>query len=309
MGDSCLGYAEVTEYIRGLRGGSQAALVRASDGLLYVLKSSTSGQGPNLPFNECVGTEIYWACGLFVPPWRKLFVAKAFSGPTQGTWSMTAAGPSCLSPGLYFGSLVVGQGRKEPLEILGGNGHERVWNRRGFWLAWLIDICAEHCDNRQCVFVEISRNEFAAIFVDHGSLLGGGHGNCKPEILWSRHLDKRIYQVLRPKEFAVQLKLLRELDLGKIWEFAQALPEEWKTESASRGLSRCLDRLGSPALLAEIQESMFKLIMAVDASVLLPDSPPLVVPYPSHSCEGGPLPQPGCLFHKGWVAGNYGRAG
>jgi len=51
--------AVVTQFIRKVRGGSQAILAKASDGRMYVVKFRNNHQGPNQLFNECMGTELY----------------------------------------------------------------------------------------------------------------------------------------------------------------------------------------------------------------------------------------------------------
>jgi hypothetical protein len=255
------GDAEVTQYIRRLRGGSRAALVRASDGLLYILKSSISAQGPNLPFNECVGTEIYRACGLLAPPWRKLLVTDSFIEHNRGFWADGGDGANRPIPGLWFGSFVVGQGLTKFQEILDGRSYKRIRDRNSFWLAWLIDICAEHDDHRQCVFKQTAAGEFDAFFIDHGSLFGGGFGDQEPKPVKSRYLDARIYPEVRGGDCPFDLKTLRDFNVDKLWAYVQVLPEEWRTESGSRSLARCLNRFADPALLNELFTSILDMIM------------------------------------------------
>jgi hypothetical protein len=143
----------VSEFLRKLRGGSQPILVRANDGLLYVLKFAHNLQGPNLLFNEVMGTELYRACGLPVPEWRPLLLTDSFLDRNPSCW-FEADGES-IRPlaGLCFGSRFLATGEDSPLEILPGSHFARVANRHAFGLAWLIDICAQHSDNRQALFL------------------------------------------------------------------------------------------------------------------------------------------------------------
>jgi len=69
---------EAVEYIRKLRGGSQPALIKCSDGNFYVVKFLNNPQGPNVLFNEVLGTEIFRLAGLPVPMWRVIHVSRRF---------------------------------------------------------------------------------------------------------------------------------------------------------------------------------------------------------------------------------------
>jgi hypothetical protein len=84
--------ALAAKFVCNLRGGSQPILVEASDGLLYVAKFTDNLQGPNLPFNESIGSELYRACGLAVPLWKPLLVTDDFLDQNPGCWLQTAAG-------------------------------------------------------------------------------------------------------------------------------------------------------------------------------------------------------------------------
>ena len=80
------------QYIRKLRGGSQPILVRADDGLVYVVKFSNNLQGPNLPFNEALGTELFRVAGFNVPKWRLVEVSDDFIDRNPSCWMETECG-------------------------------------------------------------------------------------------------------------------------------------------------------------------------------------------------------------------------
>jgi hypothetical protein len=186
-------FALATQYIRKLRGGSQPILVQASDGLLYVVKFTNNLQGPNVPFNESIGTELYRACGLAVPSWKPVLVTNSFLDKNPDCWMQTPAGRLRPDSGLCFGSRFLGGDGIRLLEILPGTSFERVRDRKNFWLAWLIDICAEHVDNRQAVFVEDSDGSLDPSFFDMGHLFGGPKADQAKHFRASRYLDPRIY--------------------------------------------------------------------------------------------------------------------
>jgi hypothetical protein len=92
------------QYIRKLRGGSQPILVRADDGLVYVVKFSNNLQGPNLPFNEALGTELFRVAGFNVPKWRLVEVSDDFIDRNPSCWMETECGKLKPDSGWCFGS-------------------------------------------------------------------------------------------------------------------------------------------------------------------------------------------------------------
>jgi hypothetical protein len=249
--------AHVINYLRKLRGGSQPILAQASDGLTYVVKFTNNLQGANLPFNESIGTELYKACGLSVPTWRPLLVTDTFLDRNPGCWMQTEDGRLRPDSGLCFGSRFLGGEDVTLFEFLASNSLARVHNRESFWLAWMIDICAQHTDNRQAVFLEDGKRRLDAFFVDQGSLFGGPTGEKQPGFVASRYLDQRIYQNLSLKYSQSMLRTALSLDTDQLWKQMQMLPDDWKTESAIEGFELCLDRLSKAIFLLNVIDTMF----------------------------------------------------
>jgi hypothetical protein len=129
MKDLCKDFARVTRYICNLHGGSQPILAQACDGLLYVVKFANNLQGFNLPFNECIGTELYHACGLAVPSWRPLLVTDSFLDQNPDCWMQAQHGRLRPNSGLCFGSRFLGGNGIRVLEILSETSFKRVRNR------------------------------------------------------------------------------------------------------------------------------------------------------------------------------------
>jgi hypothetical protein len=249
-------YAFITRYIRNLRGGSQPILAQASDGLFYVVKFTNNLQGANLPFNESMGSELYRACGLAVPSWKPLLVTDAFIDQNQDCWMQTPEGRLRPSSGLCFGSRFLGGDGIRLLEILPGTSFKRVRNHMDFWLAWLIDICAGHADNRQAIFLEAGAGWMDAFFVDYGHFFGGPKGELQPHFLTSRYLDPRIYLGVSSGQLLSFQKVVQCLDVEQLWRRVQTLPDDWKVESALNGFTQCLSRLSTSNLLQNILDTM-----------------------------------------------------
>jgi hypothetical protein len=246
----------VSRYIRNLRGGSQPILAQASDGLLYVVKFTNNLQGANLPFNESAGSELFRACGLAVPSWKPLFVGDSFLDQNPDCWMQTPEGRLRPDSGLCFGSRYLGEEGIRLLEILPGTSFNRVRNRENFWLAWMIDICANHADNRQAIFVEDAEGWLEAHFVDHGHLFGGPKGEQRLHFQASRYLDPRIYQCVSLQQRCYFQTIAGSIDVDQLWQRIQALPSDWKTAAALKSFADCLDRLSNAKLLQNIFDTM-----------------------------------------------------
>lgn len=250
------GLALVSQYLCTLRGGTQPILARASDGFLYVVKFANNLQGPNLLFNESAGNELYRACGLAVPQWKPLWVPESFLEQNRECWIQTPLGHIRPASGLCFGLRFLGGNSARLFEILPGFMVKRIRNRRDFWLAWLIDVCAEHADNRQAIFVEASDGRLDAHFIDHGHMFGGPNGESRRNFSASRYLDRRVYGNSPhepPDDFDIALDAL---DVDKLMQQIEAIPPEWSSVSAFERFNRCVRRLKSRSLVHHIIETM-----------------------------------------------------
>jgi hypothetical protein len=249
-------FALVTKHIRRMRGGSDPSLVQASDGYQYVLKFANNMQGPNVLFNERIGSDLYRACGLSTPPRKWLLVDDDFIDRNPGCWIQTPLGPLRPEAGFCFGSRFLGMDGKRLLEILPGNSHQRIRNRQSFWLAWLIDICADHADNRQAVFLEDQKGGLKAFFVDHGHLFGGPHGDDFRHYQVSRFADPRVYPELDSQQTQRIDVVLRNLNADKLWSSAQDVSVLLKSPLALNGLYKTLQRLGDRAVVQNVLEAI-----------------------------------------------------
>ena len=249
--------AVVTQFIRKVRGGSQAFLAMASDGEIYVVKNRNNAQGPNLLFNECMGSELYRIAGLAVPRWRLLRLTAQFIENNPRCWIETPAG--CVRPraGLCFGSRFAG-GHSAPLfEILPASSFLRIRNRSDFWLAWLLDVCAGHADNRQAIFRQDRQGHYHAIFIDHGHMFCSPRGNLKPHLVASRYyLDPRIYPNVCSDIVKILRTKTRRFDCEGLWARLPTVPDEWMTHSAITNFTRCLHTLSDSRLIENSIEAI-----------------------------------------------------
>jgi hypothetical protein len=245
----------VKRHVRKLRGGSQPILAEATDGCLYVVKFASNLQGANLAFNESMGTELYRAFKLPVSPWRPVLISDSFIDKTPECWIETPTGLQRPTAGLCFGSRFLGGSGMRLLEILPGGALNRIRNRKDFWLAWLVDICARHIDNRQAIFRENLEGQLDAVFIDHGHMFGGPKGNEQRPSRASAYLDMRIYADSSRQVWAKFNGILANLGFGMLWKEIECLPEEWKTDSAIQSFARCLDTLQDANAVCRVLET------------------------------------------------------
>ncbi len=245
-------------FIRKLRGGSQPALVRGSDGLLYVTKFANNPQGPNVLFNESSGSELYRAAGLSVPDWKPLLVTQEFLDANRPCWIETQNETIRPKVGLCFGSRFVGDGMERIWEILPGSFQNRVENLADFWLAWLIDSCAGHTDHRQAIFR--GNRSMTAIFIDHGHLFGGPDGNVGAHAAASRYLDPRIYDNAARDITQDLYSRVATINMERFLLKLQSLPGSWMTEASLQRIAQCLNNLSDCSFLQKTLWSMENLV-------------------------------------------------
>jgi hypothetical protein len=246
--------AIVSRFIRRLHGGSQPALVETDDGELYVLKFLNNMQGPNLLFNESIGTELYRLAKLPAPHWRRLILTPAFIEQNPSCYLETDTGKCKPLPGMCFGSLFLGGAHRQVYELIPGTFYKRLTNIDDFWLAWLLDVCSNHADNREALFPVGVRGALHAVFIDHGHFFGGPNAEMHPGLAVSRYLDPRPYGPIDQIDAVRATKLKRSaLNLAgdRLWRKAHNLPEEWKSPSALNQLSKCLGSLASPTIIED----------------------------------------------------------
>ena len=229
-------------FLRKMRGGSQAILAEASDGLVYVVKFPNNLQGPNVLLNECVGNQLYRVCGLPCSDWKAFDVSDQFIEENPGCWIFNNQKPVQPVSGLAFGSRFIGGAGVRLWEILPGSWFQRVQNPHNFWRAWLIDACLGHADNRQVVFQEWKVGSLKPCFIDHGFLFGGADGTHRPKAARSRYLDPRVYGNAPVPQLSKYAKTIHEVFPEILRSLVQDVPAQWKTTSAIASFERYVER-------------------------------------------------------------------
>ena len=248
--------ASLAHFVRKLRGGSQPILAVANDDHLYFIKFTNNLQGPNLSFNESMGSELYRLSNLPGPCWRPILVTGSFLDENQDCWMETEKGRLRPQEGLCFGSRFLCEEKTRLFEILPGASYKRVRNLDDFWLAWLLDICASHADNRQAIFTQNTSGLLDAIFIDHGHMYGGPAGKNRLHFKASRYLDRRVYSRVSSNLVSTLRRSAARVDADRLWANARILPDDWKTASAFKRLAETLETLSKPRLIEGVIETV-----------------------------------------------------
>lgn len=251
-------YVQVVRFVRRLRGASQPVLVEGIDGNLYVLKFGNNPLGPNVPFNEAAGHELFRQCRLAVPRWQQLYISKSFLDRNRACWLESANEVIRPESGMCFGARFVEQGGVRLYELLPAGYHSRIQNRQSFWLAWIIDFCCGSPVHREAIFVRGSKGQLEAVFIDSGDLFGGSEGTAEAGPWVSTYLDKRIYPEIEDDELKSLLRGLQSLNMEALNARVRTLPIEWKTPSALARYEKALALLQNPLRLGALVEQLFQ---------------------------------------------------
>jgi hypothetical protein len=239
------------KYIRKMKGGSQSILVRANDGKHYVVKMADNPIGPNVLANEFMGSSIAKAAGLPVAEAKGIVISDSFIESHPDLWFELQSGKRRPNKGVHFASLLVGQtsGTERPFEYVSPSRVHLVTNREAFLGMYILDIWANHQDNRQAVFRRRPDNTLEAFFIDHGHMFGGPEWNFNATSLSALHLELEIYRDLwQEDKITSWVSRFQTVVPGVLRRIADPMDSKWY----SGDLAALIDRLTKR--LAELPE-------------------------------------------------------
>ena len=225
-------------FLRKVRGGSQSALIEASDGLEYVVKWQQSPQGCHIALNESFGTNLYREIGLPTPQWAAIEISDNFIDAHPDMWFRVGNRHLRPAAGLHFASLRLGTVTQTVYEVLPGSWFTRIQNRNSFLGALVADVWSEHVDCRQALFLQDEGHRFlSAVYIDHGHMFGGPDGSQKTRLRACMHLDLRVYDGLGVDD-DLDYWISRIEDQGEriIANAAASIPEEWRSSRIEKNV-------------------------------------------------------------------------
>jgi hypothetical protein len=234
------------KYIRKMKGGSQSILVRVNDGRHYVVKMTDNPIGPNLLANEHMGSLLAKAVGLPVAETRGIFISDSFIDSHPDLWFELPSGTRRPDKGMHFGSLFVGQtsGADRPTEYISPSRVSTITNREAFLGMYLLDVWANHQDNRQAIFCRSSTNEVEVCFIDHGHMFGGPQWNFQGNPGSALHLEMAVYTDLwHDEQVALWISRFQAIIPDALTSIVSPMASEWYSGDLNALSSELTDRL------------------------------------------------------------------
>ena len=223
------------EHVRRMRGGSQAQLLRCSDGGYYVVKFQNNPQGVRILANELLGALLAERLGLPVPGSAIVDVPPDLVRHTAELVVDRGWQRVPCRPGLCFGSRW-GAGQAFPNGV--GNVYDflppdqlrTVENLSDFLGMLVFDKWAGNADDRQAIFVRSNRaSPFRTFMTDNGLCFNGSkwHFSAGPKhgLYWGGGVYARAKGLDAFEPWLCHLE--HDIDLSVITSAAQEIPSDW----------------------------------------------------------------------------------
>jgi HipA-like kinase len=209
----------ITRSFRKLRGQSQAHLMQASDGGLYVVKLQGNPQGTKVLANELLASRIAERIGL------PMAHAEVVHLPDKVATTLafeTAGGKVPIRPGLHCGLRVICPFQGRMYEILPRSEERNVQNLNDVVGAQLFDFWTRKRERRQCIFWRSAdEKRFRISFIDSGHCFGG------PGWQIGKSTEPLRTKLSYSPIFLKWINLIADVTKKEIASMACEIPPEW----------------------------------------------------------------------------------
>lgn len=214
---------QALEQIARLRGGSQAQVMRCSNGHYYVVKFANNPQGEKILFNELLAHRLAGLLQLPIPPCAIVDVPTDLIRLTENLHFETPTQRVPCRAGLAFGS----QLRTNAFYAWKARGVPII-NTGDFLGMLILDKWTCNRDARQALLISRGRR-FRLEMIDNGFCFGGNDWNFKEAPLGALFYDRSVYpQASEIGVFEPWLaRLERQIDCSILLECARCIPKEW----------------------------------------------------------------------------------
>jgi hypothetical protein len=169
------------EYVRRMRGGSQAHLLRCSDREYYVVKFQNNPQGTRILANELLAAVLAGRLGLPVPESAIVDVTEILIKHRDDLTIQIGRGNVSCSPGSCFGSRLPSEagpyGIRVPIAIqsfLPDGPPQKIINNSEFVRMLVFDKWTCNSDCRQVMFTRASgAQDYTVMMIDNGFCFNG----------------------------------------------------------------------------------------------------------------------------------------
>jgi hypothetical protein len=233
------------QHIRKMRGGSQAQLMRASDGAFYVVKFKSNPQGIKILANEMLATRIGLHLGLPMPQVDPIEVDDWLIMNTSDLRLELAGSVVPPSNGMQLGSRFVDDPWNTLIfDYLPEQLAHRISNLADFGRVIAFDKWVGNADGRQAIFTKAPRQRsFRAKFIDQGYCFNACEWSFNDHAYHGVYNQNYVYQNVRGWEsFEPTLSRVESIDQQDLWNCARDIPTEWYDNDSS-ALSRLIEQL------------------------------------------------------------------
>lgn len=213
-----------------MRGGSQAHLLRADNGNLYITKFQNNPQHVRVLANEFLATRLAQFLDLPVTDVEIIAVPDWLIDDSPGLRIEIESGQVRCASGLQLGIRYAADLWQDRIsDHLADPKFEFVKNKQDFWQIVVFDKWLGNCDSRQAVFTRRSdQQEYDATFIDHGYCFNGSEWTFPDLPLHGVFHRNSVYRgVTGWDSFEPVLSLAESLDCQTLWQSASEIPPEW----------------------------------------------------------------------------------
>jgi len=236
---------QAVQQIRKMRGGAQSHLMLGADGNAWIVKFQNNPQHLRVLPNELLATRLAAAIGLTVPACDVVEVSEWLIDHTAELEMDLGPLRERCRPGLQFGSqLVGGLMPGHVADYLPEEQLIQVRNLHEFAGALALDKWTCNANGRQALFHRKARDKrYRATFIDQGFCFNAGEWRFIDAPLRGVYMRNAVYLgVTGWESFEPWLTRIEELDAGKIWAIAEAVPPEWY-EGNAEALEKLVEKL------------------------------------------------------------------
>lgn len=226
-----------------MRGGSQAHLLRASDGAYYVTKFQNNPQHVRVLANEMLATRLAQWLSLPAPRVEVIEVSDWLIEHTQEMRVQVGGSVIPCSSDRQLASLYPDL-ETQVFDYLPESMLARVSNLGDFPRCLVFDKWTANCDGRQAIFIRRPRDRrYRAVFIDQGYCFNAGEWTFPDTPLRGAYPRECVYTAVTGWEsFEPALTRAEEADLIDLWRCAEPIPPEWY-EYDRDGLKRMVESL------------------------------------------------------------------
>lgn len=233
------------QHVRKMRGGSNAHLMRASDGHMYVTKYQNNSQHHRLLANELLAGLLGFHLRLPMATMRIVDVSAWLIENTPELRIDTEGHSWVCSSGWQFGSRYAGD--PEDTTVLDGvdeGAKDQLRDTRAFARALVFDKWTGNTDGRQAVFTRKARQrKWNVVFIDNGHCFDKERWQFPDLTFHGVRYRNCFYECVTGwDDFEPALSLATEMKIDDLWRYARAVPGDWYQNDRD-GLCRLIETL------------------------------------------------------------------